>query len=869
MSAKQVFTGGSGALKAANGAAFVPLLPLAIGLLSLPCALGAKANGEAPDFVHQIAPLLKQHCGDCHTGESKKGGFSLNTHADWNAGSENGPVLDTKEPLKSKVIEVLFSSDPDIVMPPPEKNRTRPAKEHLELLRKWVLAGAPWEEGYAFQRPSYKAPVKPRLPSLPPAVNGRVHPLDRLLDAYLAKNNAPLPELSDDSSFARRVHLDLIGLLPAPDRLQEFLQSKAPDKREKLVDELLGRSTEYTEHWMTFWNDLLRNDYGGTGFITGGRKQISSWLYEALKTNMPYDSMVRALVNPTPETEGYAQGITWRGTVSASQTREVQYAQSVSQSFLGLNFKCASCHDSFIDRWKLTDAYGLAAIYGEKPIEISRCEKGTGKIAAASFPFPEVGQIDPNAPRSERLKQLAELITHRDNGWFARTITNRLWASLLGRGLVHPVDAMGSQPWSEEILDYLGWDLAQNGFDIKKSLRLIATSRAYQSRAVTRVKDDDNGKFVFRGPRAKRLTAEQFVDLLWQVTESAPANVDAPVRRGVPDTNLLASISVKSRFIQTPPPPLVPPATKPQAGKPDSKSPKPKGAAVNTPLSAVHKIVELPGKPARISGVLCESTGASARVLLNGVLQSPPKNSRDKNTPAAKPGDFIEFQIQDHFTAGPNLLTIVQPIPAKGEPSPVLLELEAIFADGKTVRIATDSTWLAGFGFNEESVTAKKLALNSPEFRETNWVPVSIPEVSVPVETLKPNFVLAIQPRLPARAALLKADLLMRTLGRPNRDQIVTSRPQDLSTLEALDLAAGQRLSQMLSTGAGKISLRKWSSDSSLVDWLFHAALAREPSPPEKEASIELLTQSGNQRQAAIEDLLWAMFALPEFQLIR
>jgi hypothetical protein len=270
---------------------------------------------------------------------------------------------------------------------------------------------------------------------------------------------------------ARRLHLDLLGLLPEPTALQRFLDSKDPEKRARLADSLLERKTDSSEHWLTFWNDLLRNDYGGTGFITGGRKQVSSWLYEALYNNKPYDIMVRELVNPSPDTEGYAEGITWRGTVSASQTREVQFAQSISQSFLGLNLKCASCHDSFVDKWKLTDAYGLAAVYSEKPVEIARCEKLTGKTAVRGW-FRQIGQVDANAPRAVRLKQLADLMTHPDNGWFARTIANRLWARLLGRGLVHPVDAMGTQPWSEEILDYLGWHLAQSHFDLKATLRL-------------------------------------------------------------------------------------------------------------------------------------------------------------------------------------------------------------------------------------------------------------------------------------------------------------------------------------------------------------------------------------------------------------
>ncbi len=822
------------------------------------------ANASAPpDFAHQIAPILKQHCGNCHTGDKKKGGFSLNTRGDWTAGSENGPVFDSKAPEKSKVIDVLFSADPDVVMPPHEKDRPRPTKEQLDLLRRWVLTGAAWEPGYAFVKPSYQAPVKPRLPKLPDAVDNREHPLDRLLDAYLAKNKLPLPELADDATFARRVYLDLIGLLPSPEALQNFTRSTTPNKRANLVDSLLNQTTEYTEHWMTFWNDLLRNDYGGTGFITGGRKQVSTWLYEALKTNMPYDAMVRALVNPSGETEGYAQGITWRGTVSASQTREVQYAQSVSQSFLGLNFKCASCHDSFIDRWKLTDAYGFAAVYGDKPIEIARCEKGTGKMAVPSFPFPEIGQIDPQAPREERLKQLANLITHPENGWFARTITNRLWATLLGRGLVHPVDAMGTEPWSEEILDYLGWDLAQNHFDLKKTLRLIATSRAYQSAAEIRAKQDDTGKYAFRGPRAKRLTAEQFVDLLWQVTESAPTHVDAPVHRGVPDEKKLASTELSARFIQAP--------AAPEASRDSKPAPSnARGAAAKTaPLTVLHKVVELPAKPVRISGVLMEPAGNSARLLLNGVVHTFQRGARDRGSSSPKAGEVQELQITDHFTAGANLFAIAQNTPPKGDHSPVLLELEVLFADGKTLRIASDAGWQAGFGFNEESVTGKKLALSHADFKAASWVPALMSEAEVPAAKVKPRFVVATQPPLPARAALLKADLLMRTLGRPNRDQIVTSRPQDLSTLEALDLAAGQRLSQMLSAGAAKVSQRKWNSNEELVDWVFHAALARNPSPPEKEASVEILAQASTQKQAAVEDLLWSLFALPEFQLIR
>ncbi|MEX2026644.1 MAG: DUF1549 domain-containing protein, partial [Pirellulaceae bacterium] len=141
---------------------------------------------------------------------------------------------------------------------------------------------------------------------------------------------------------------------------------------------------EYAEHWLTFWNDLLRNDYAGTGFITGGRKQISKWLYEALVANKPYDQFARELIAPpTADSTGFADGIRWRGEVSAGQTVEIQFAQSVGQAFLGINLKCASCHDSFIDRWTLEDAYGLAAVYSQRPLELHRCDKPVGKMAQA------------------------------------------------------------------------------------------------------------------------------------------------------------------------------------------------------------------------------------------------------------------------------------------------------------------------------------------------------------------------------------------------------------------------------------------------------------------------------------------------------
>ena len=186
---------------------------------------------------------------------------------------------------------------------------------------------------------------------------------------------------------------------------QAFAADRRPDKRVQLVRALLARDVDYADHWMVFWNDLLRNDYAGTGYIDGGRKQITNWLYLSLLANKPYDRFTRELVAPSTDSEGFAKGIIWRGAVSAAQMPELQYSQSVSQTFLGINMKCASCHDSFIDTWKLEDAYSLAAVIANSPLEINRCDKPQGRKATAAFLFPQLGTIDASLPRDKRLLQ--------------------------------------------------------------------------------------------------------------------------------------------------------------------------------------------------------------------------------------------------------------------------------------------------------------------------------------------------------------------------------------------------------------------------------------------------------------------------------
>ncbi|OWK37488.1 PSD1 and planctomycete cytochrome C domain-containing protein [Fimbriiglobus ruber] len=616
----------------------------------------AQTPAAKPDFAHDVVSLLKAKCAGCHTNGTYKGGVSFDTREDLLKAKAAVPG----KSAASEIVKRVTSTDPETRMPP--KGKPLDEKE-VKLLSAWIDDGLTWEPGFTFKPAAYTAPLKPRRVQLPQATAGRDHPIDRIIDAYLASKKVPAPPPLDDAGFARRVYLDLIGLPPAASELSAFLADGAADKRAKLVRKLLAEDRSYTDHWMAFWNDLLRNEYRGTGYIDGGRTQITAWLYKSLLENKPYDRFTRELIHPTAGSDGFAKGIKWRGVVNASQVVELQFAQNVGQVFFGANLKCASCHDSFIDSWKLNDAYGLAAVIADKPLAVHRCDKPTGATAGPKFLFPALGSIDPAAPKDKRLEQLAALVTHPDNGRFTRTIANRFWDRLMGRGIVYPVDVMGSKPWSEDLLDYLAVYLADNGYDLKKLLEHIVTSQAYQSRSVPRATEETGDDYVFRGPEVKRLTAEQFIDAIWMVAGTAPAKPIAP-------------------------------------------------AAI-------------------------------------------------------------------------------------------------------------------------------------PAFPQT-----------VPAER---RFV---------RATLVHCDDLMRSLGRPNREQVVTTRPAQLTTLQALDLLNGTTLTTTLAAGGAHIlKANPKATPDQVTEWLFVRTLGRPPQPAERSAAHALL---GDKPTAeGVADLLGAIVMLPEFQLVR
>lgn len=466
---------------------------------------------QVQDLNLEVRTILAHSCYSCHGEAKKKGGLRLDSKDAIFAGGESGPVIVAGNPGKSELIRrVTLPAGHKEVMPSKGKLLTG---NEVNVLKVWIEKGAPWPEGK--EKSVYRvAELAPRLPQIPPATAEFTQPIDRFVNAYFKDHGVAWTDPVNDRIYIRRVYLDVIGLLPEPAKIEQFEKDNSPDKREKLVASLLKRDDDYAQHWLTFWNDLLRNDYSGTGYITGGRFDITKWLYNSLYDNKPYNWFVKELVSPGKESAGFIKGIKWRGTINSSQSTQMQAAQNVAQVFLGLNLKCASCHDSFISDWKLEDAYGFANIFADSTLEVHRCDQPTGKMAKSRMLYPELGEISADAATEQRLKELAEFLAQPQDGRLYRTLVNRIWAQLMGRGIVEPVDVMDNLPWSQDLLDWLAYDFAESGYDIKRLLKQILTSKTYQLRSVT-VQDPAelvSEKFKFSGMVRRRISAEQFAD---------------------------------------------------------------------------------------------------------------------------------------------------------------------------------------------------------------------------------------------------------------------------------------------------------------------------------------------------------------------
>ncbi len=794
------------------------------------------------DFARQIQPILEKNCLQCHSRGKYKGGLSLETRQSLLAGGESGPAAIVGKPEDSLLLDLVNGQDPDRIMP---AKGPRLAANQIALLRAWIDQGLVWPTEIGFGFP--QAALAPRRPQVPPAAPGSslTNPIDLILQPYIRDHRIPKAEVVSDRVFARRVYLDLVGLLPSVAQLAEFERDARPDKRARLVGSLLGDQRAYADHWLTFWNDLLRNAYRGTGFIDGGREQITDWLYQSLYDNLPYDQFVHQLISPVPGSSGFTKGIVWRGVVNASQTPPVQAAQNISQVFLGTNLKCASCHDSFVNHWKLTESYSLAAVFAEGPLEIHRCDKPTGKMAQVGFIYPQLGTIDAAAPRAARMKQLADLLVKPENGRLSRTIVNRLWAQLLGRGIVEPVDDLDQIPWNADLLDWLASDLVDHGYDSKHTLALICTSQAYQRAAAGLPKPgEDSGPFT--GPLVKRMSAEQFVDAvcaLAGVTDQARPAAVKPRSREVPVAGGAQAVGpVTAQWIWS---------------HDKALSSDPGGSIL------LRKVLTLTAKPTKAPAILtCDN---ELKLFVNGKQVAQSENWQQP----------VVIDLAPSLIVGDNVLAIEatnwpdvennRGVSFKGA-NPAAAIFYAIGFEGDSVAwtLGSDATWL----------WAKRAepAWTTQPFDTSGWQHAAELGKSgaayqgLNLEERVKQLVQGPTPAGPVRSSLGNDDALLRMLGRSNREQVVTRRESIGTTLQALELTNGEVLDKLLKQGADTWLAGQGADGNKLIDAIFMTALARLPVAAEREVALSVIGSPPNREGLA--DLLWAVLMLPEFQLI-
>jgi hypothetical protein len=780
------------------------------------------------DFVRDIQPILESSCIRCHGHGKSRGGFRLDTRETTLEDGNSGPALVVGDSRNSYLIHLVAGLEPDNLMP--EKGR-RLRPDEVGLLRAWIDQGLNWDPQVTFRREPHRH-LQPRQPELPEGPVGMQHPIDRFLHDYLSKHEIPSPSPVDDDTFLRRLHLDVVGLLPTPEERAEFGAAPASERRANWVRRLLEEDDRYAQHWISFWNDLLRNDYRGTGYIDGGREQITQWLYAALRDNQPYRAFVRDLVNPGEGgPRGFTKGIVWRGVVNASQVPEMQAAQNISQVFLGVNLKCASCHDSFIDDWQLADAYGMAGVYSEKPMELVECDRPLGRSAPLKFLFPELGTLPSDAPRAERIAALADLVTSPANGRLPRTIINRLWARFFGYGLVEPLDVMQNPAWHADLLDWLAEDLVAHGDDLRHTMEVMLTSQAYQWPAVD-VPDGGPRPAVFRGPAVRRLTAEQFRDALGQMTGVWHARPEGG----------LDKLLVEARRTEDP----LPAAPYWVWSDPH--------AAVGAPPQTVYfrRTFELPAVPAEALAYLHADN--HARVWVNGQVALD-RHTREWN-------ELNTLNLRPFLHPGNNTLAVEAVNGGDGlNPAGLLLYARLRSPSMADLDFATDGAWKVS---TESAPGWTEIA-----FADAGWASAQVLGVAgMAPWNLGDAFASQVAggtPQATVRAALVSADPLTTALGRPNREQVTSDRPITATTLQMLELTNGETLAGILLRGADLL-VEKYPDPEQLVATVFQRGLGRLPTAVERQLSLELM--GSTPERAGVSDLLWSVSMLPEFQLI-
>ncbi|MBX7206989.1 MAG: DUF1553 domain-containing protein [Verrucomicrobiaceae bacterium] len=450
-----------------------------------------KSQGTV-DFFKQVQPIFEAKCIECHRGAKAKGGLSLETLADaLRGGKSDGAALTPHKPGDSAVLHRIDTDDEDEVMPP---KGARVTKEEIATLTKWIEEGAAW--------PEFKTD---HLTMTPPA---------------------------DDLAFLRRVTLDTVGVVPSLEEIAAF--QKKPD-RAAVIDRLLADS-RWADHWMGYWQDVLAENPNILNPTLNNTGPFRWWIYESLADNKPMDFFVTELLAMKgSERLGGPAGF---ATASQNDVPMAAKGTIVTAAFLGVEMKCARCHDAPAGKSTQEDLFKLAAMLNTKALDVPLTSsvnpdrfKMTGRKPLITMSLKVGDKVQPKWPLAEfcdegaavlaedaksTRDQLAALITAPQNERFAQVMANRVWARFMGRGIVEPVsDWEKGKPTHPELLKWLGREFVRGGYDVKKLARIILNSHAYQRATDPALKETSP---LFTSPAPRRLYAEQIVDSLFAAT---------------------------------------------------------------------------------------------------------------------------------------------------------------------------------------------------------------------------------------------------------------------------------------------------------------------------------------------------------------
>jgi hypothetical protein len=354
--------------------------------------------------------------------------------------------------------------------------------------------------------------------------------LDDLVLKKLQELHIPPSRPATDEEFIRRAYLDAAGILPTAAETEKFLADRSPDKRARLIDELISR-LDFVDYWAYKWSDLLL--VSSEKLSPSETWSYYNWVRESVAKNKPWDQFAREIVTATGNTRENGAA-----NYYAIQRDPIDVSENMTKAFLGMSITCAHCHNHPLEKWTQNDYFSMANLFARvrlKTGNFSRTRRALEDVTVFSSTtgdiiYPRLGR--PLAPRPleasalpldspvDRRVYFAQWLTSPQNPYFARALVNRVWKNFMGRGLVEAVDDMRATnpPTNEDLLNAVVKDFVGHGFDVRHLIRTLMNSATYQTSSEPSEHNVQDEKY-YSHYILKRLPAEVLLDAVSQVTQ--------------------------------------------------------------------------------------------------------------------------------------------------------------------------------------------------------------------------------------------------------------------------------------------------------------------------------------------------------------